>query len=167
MTPLHVAAEKGDRLDIVEYLISKEADINITDDNGVSETNDRTGVPCPLFMLKMMDKYSWMLTFKPMTLTNGTWQTCESQCFHSVCNQNGCLYSWVLILCRYLLSRFYGNLLAAVNLKIDGLTVNYPTLTNIRLTVKVYIGFYISPYSCFTCCIIHFDLDECSNGVTQ
>ena len=38
MTPLHVAAEKGDRLDIVKYLISKEADINITDDNGVSET---------------------------------------------------------------------------------------------------------------------------------
>ena len=38
MTPLHVAAEKGESLDIVEYLISKEADINITDDNGVSET---------------------------------------------------------------------------------------------------------------------------------
>ena len=38
MTPLHVAAEKGDRLEIVKYLISKEADINITDYNGVSET---------------------------------------------------------------------------------------------------------------------------------
>ena len=35
MTPLHVAAEKGESLDIVKYLISKEADIDITDDNGV------------------------------------------------------------------------------------------------------------------------------------
>ena len=36
MTPLHVAAEKGDRLDIVKYLC-KEADINIKDCSGVSE----------------------------------------------------------------------------------------------------------------------------------
>ena len=47
MTPLHVAAEKGDRLDIVEYLLDKRADINIRDYNGVSETilyiNDPTG----------------------------------------------------------------------------------------------------------------------------
>ena len=35
MTPLHVAAEKGDRLDIVEYLIGKGADINIKDYSGV------------------------------------------------------------------------------------------------------------------------------------
>ena len=46
MTPLHVAAEKGDRLDIVEYLISKEADINITDDNGVSKTTLVIGQVC-------------------------------------------------------------------------------------------------------------------------
>ena len=38
MTPLHVAAEKGESLDIVKYLIDKGADINIKDDNGVSET---------------------------------------------------------------------------------------------------------------------------------
>ena len=38
MTPLHVAAAKGDRLNIVKYLISKGADINIKDYNGVSET---------------------------------------------------------------------------------------------------------------------------------
>ena len=47
MTPLHMAAEKGDRLDIVEYLLHKGADINIRDSNGVSETilyiNDPTG----------------------------------------------------------------------------------------------------------------------------
>ena len=38
MTPLHVAAEKREYLDIVEYLIDKGADINIKDGNGVSET---------------------------------------------------------------------------------------------------------------------------------
>ena len=38
MTPLHVAAKKGESLDIVKYLIGKDADINITDENGVSET---------------------------------------------------------------------------------------------------------------------------------
>ena len=37
MTPLHVAAEKGDRLDIVKYLCEKGADINIKDQSGVSE----------------------------------------------------------------------------------------------------------------------------------
>ena len=36
MTPLHVAAKKGDRLDIVEYLIGKGANINIEDYSGVS-----------------------------------------------------------------------------------------------------------------------------------
>ena len=34
MTPLHVAAERG-YLKIVEYLVSKEADIDIQDNNGV------------------------------------------------------------------------------------------------------------------------------------
>ena len=38
MTPLHVAAEKGDRLDIVKYLVDNGADINSKDDNGVSGT---------------------------------------------------------------------------------------------------------------------------------
>ena len=38
MTPLHAAVEKGESLDIVKYLIGKNADINITDENGVSET---------------------------------------------------------------------------------------------------------------------------------
>ena len=38
MTPLHVAAEKGESLEIVEYLIGGGADINIKNDNGVSET---------------------------------------------------------------------------------------------------------------------------------
>ena len=34
MTTLHVAAERG-YLKIVEYLVGKEADINIQDNNGV------------------------------------------------------------------------------------------------------------------------------------
>ena len=46
MTPLHVAAEKGECLDIVKYLISKGADINITDDSGVSETTLVIGQVC-------------------------------------------------------------------------------------------------------------------------
>ena len=36
MTPLHVAAEKGDRISIVKYLVDKGAGINIKDDSGVS-----------------------------------------------------------------------------------------------------------------------------------
>ena len=36
MTPLHVAAEKGDSLDLVKYLVGKGADINIEDYCGVS-----------------------------------------------------------------------------------------------------------------------------------
>ena len=54
MTPLHVAAEKGDRLDIVKYLISKGADINIKDDSGVSETTllNEHQVPYPLCMTR-------------------------------------------------------------------------------------------------------------------
>ena len=36
MTPLHVAAEKGDRLNIVQYFITKGADIDIKGYNGVS-----------------------------------------------------------------------------------------------------------------------------------
>ena len=42
MTPLHVVAEKGDRLDVVKYLLDKGADINIKDYNGVSETINNT-----------------------------------------------------------------------------------------------------------------------------
>ena len=42
MTPLHMAAEKGDRLNIVKYLIGEEADINIKDYSGVSETQLHT-----------------------------------------------------------------------------------------------------------------------------
>ena len=38
MTPLHVAAEKGDRLNIVKYLIGKGANINIKDYSGVRFT---------------------------------------------------------------------------------------------------------------------------------
>ena len=38
MTPLHVAAAKGGRKSIMEYLIDSGADVNSKDDNGVSET---------------------------------------------------------------------------------------------------------------------------------
>ena len=38
MTPLHVAAEKGECHKIVKYLIDKGTDINIKDYSGVSET---------------------------------------------------------------------------------------------------------------------------------
>jgi len=38
MTPLHVAAKKGESLDIVEYLIHKGADINIQNNNEVKKT---------------------------------------------------------------------------------------------------------------------------------
>ena len=38
MTPLHVAANKGDSIEIVIKLIHKGADTNIKDNNGVSET---------------------------------------------------------------------------------------------------------------------------------
>ena len=37
MTPLHVAAQRGERISIVTYLVGKGADINIKDDNGVSK----------------------------------------------------------------------------------------------------------------------------------
>ena len=40
MTPLHVAATKGGRKSIVQYLIDSGGDINIKDDNGVSETKE-------------------------------------------------------------------------------------------------------------------------------
>ena len=36
MTPLHVAAERGDRFNIGKYLIGKGTDINIQDKNGVN-----------------------------------------------------------------------------------------------------------------------------------
>ena len=38
MTSLHVAAKTGESFEMVNFLIYKEADINIKDDNGVSET---------------------------------------------------------------------------------------------------------------------------------
>ena len=38
MTPLHVAAEEGDHLEIVKYLLDKGADINVKDYSGVSKT---------------------------------------------------------------------------------------------------------------------------------
>ena len=52
MTPLHVAAEKGDRLDVVKYLLYKGADINIKDYSVVSETTllIKHQVLHPLFM---------------------------------------------------------------------------------------------------------------------
>ena len=37
MSPLHVAAKKGESLDIVDYLIDKGANINIQNTHGVSE----------------------------------------------------------------------------------------------------------------------------------
>ena len=37
MSPLHVAAERGERISIVNYLVDKGADINIKNDNGVSK----------------------------------------------------------------------------------------------------------------------------------
>ena len=36
MTPLHVAAKKGESIEVVKYLICKGADINVKDDNRVS-----------------------------------------------------------------------------------------------------------------------------------
>ena len=45
MTPLHVAAEKGDCLNIVQYLIDEGADINIRDSSGVSETYVGSFIP--------------------------------------------------------------------------------------------------------------------------
>ena len=38
MTSLHVAAKTGKGLEILRFLIDRAADINIQDDNGVSET---------------------------------------------------------------------------------------------------------------------------------
>ena len=37
MTPLHVAAKKGESLEIVKYLICKGADINIQNNNKVKK----------------------------------------------------------------------------------------------------------------------------------
>ena len=45
MTPLHVAAERGVNSDIVKYLVDKEADINIKDNNGVSTVLTRNCAP--------------------------------------------------------------------------------------------------------------------------
>ena len=36
MTPLHVAVERGDRINIIKYLNNKGAAINITDNHGVN-----------------------------------------------------------------------------------------------------------------------------------
>ena len=57
MSPLHVAAKKGECREIVEYLINKGTDINIKDYNGVSETI----VLCPLFIYFAVQSF---LTFK-------------------------------------------------------------------------------------------------------
>lgn len=38
MTPLHVAAQRGDRISIVKYFLHQKADINIKDGNKVSQT---------------------------------------------------------------------------------------------------------------------------------
>ena len=58
MTPLHVVAEKGDRLDIVKYLLDKGADINIKDYNGVSKTIllIQQRVINPLFMYLLFER---------------------------------------------------------------------------------------------------------------
>ena len=37
MAPLHVAAERGDRISMVNYLVDQGADINIKGDNRVSK----------------------------------------------------------------------------------------------------------------------------------
>ena len=36
MTPLHVAVERGDRINIIKYLLNKRAAIDITDKHGVN-----------------------------------------------------------------------------------------------------------------------------------
>ena len=37
MTPLHVAVERGDRINIMKYLLNKGADIDSTDNYGVNK----------------------------------------------------------------------------------------------------------------------------------
>ena len=39
MTPLHMAAKQG-RPDTAKYLVDQRANINITDNNGVSDNHD-------------------------------------------------------------------------------------------------------------------------------
>ena len=36
MTPLHVAVERGDRINIMKYLLNKGAAIDVTDKHGVN-----------------------------------------------------------------------------------------------------------------------------------
>lgn len=46
MTPLHVAAKKGECIEIVIKLIHNKADINIKDNNGVSDSNYTSSKQC-------------------------------------------------------------------------------------------------------------------------
>ena len=64
MTPLHVAAKKGECHEIVKYLIDKGTDINIQDDNGVSET--KTG---PIVNLSCCLKFIRLQALMQMSLT--------------------------------------------------------------------------------------------------
>ena len=45
MTPLHVAVERGDRINILKYLLKKGAEIDITDDYGVNKFLTNTKQP--------------------------------------------------------------------------------------------------------------------------
>ena len=59
MSPLHVAAERGGRLNIVEYLVKKEAKINIQDNNKVKLCNWTHSLQAP-----EMEHYSHSLIFQ-------------------------------------------------------------------------------------------------------
>ena len=72
MTPLHVAAEKGDRLDIVKYLIGKGADINIKDYSGVRYGPSHCSCICD-----MMDRYFMKITVQSYKYAFIVWQTCR------------------------------------------------------------------------------------------
>ena len=49
MTPLHVAAKKGESLEIVKYLIRNGADINIQNENKVNKDSTEVAVFNVLF----------------------------------------------------------------------------------------------------------------------
>ena len=59
MSPLHVAAERGGRLNIVEYLVEKAANINIQDINEVNLCNWTHSVQAP-----EAEHYSHSLIFR-------------------------------------------------------------------------------------------------------
>ena len=44
MTPLHAAAEKGGRSNIIEFLVDSKADINAQDNNRVSIWNQKISI---------------------------------------------------------------------------------------------------------------------------